>query len=188
MDDIVRQALAKWPDVPACYGWLGLDARGHWYLRDAEAQASGSFESGRPGAKGSRLEHVALIAFIQRNYEPDERGQWYFQNGPQRVYVELEATPWIVRIAPDGSLSTHDGRPTNADRCIVDEAGRAYLLTDCGLALVHTQDIVLLADALERERWATEVMVAQDLPARFGFVRKPGAASFSPAHPTSNPT
>ncbi|MFZ9138137.1 MAG: DUF2946 family protein, partial [Hylemonella sp.] len=24
MDDIVRQAMAKWPNVPACYGWLGL--------------------------------------------------------------------------------------------------------------------------------------------------------------------
>jgi hypothetical protein len=30
MDDIVKQAMAKWPNVPACHGWLGLDARGHW--------------------------------------------------------------------------------------------------------------------------------------------------------------
>ncbi|MFM8464156.1 MAG: DUF2946 family protein, partial [Burkholderiaceae bacterium] len=22
MDEIVRQALAKWPNVPDCYGWL----------------------------------------------------------------------------------------------------------------------------------------------------------------------
>ena len=26
MDDIVRQAIAKWPNVPHCYGWLGLVA------------------------------------------------------------------------------------------------------------------------------------------------------------------
>ena len=32
MDDIVKQALAKWPNVPHCYGWLGLDARGNWYM------------------------------------------------------------------------------------------------------------------------------------------------------------
>ena len=32
MDDIVLQAMVKWPKVPACYGWLGLDARGRWYL------------------------------------------------------------------------------------------------------------------------------------------------------------
>ncbi|MCD6666313.1 MAG: DUF2946 family protein, partial [Hydrogenophaga sp.] len=28
MDEIVKAAMAKWPQVPACYGWLGLDARG----------------------------------------------------------------------------------------------------------------------------------------------------------------
>ncbi len=27
MDEIVRQAMAKWPSVPHCYGWLALDAR-----------------------------------------------------------------------------------------------------------------------------------------------------------------
>ena len=27
MDDIVRQAIAKWPNVPHCYGWLGLDMK-----------------------------------------------------------------------------------------------------------------------------------------------------------------
>ena len=39
MDDIVKQAIAKWPNVPHCYGWLGLDARGDWYLRDDRTQA-----------------------------------------------------------------------------------------------------------------------------------------------------
>lgn len=29
MDDIVKQAMVKWPNVPDCYGWLGLDARGN---------------------------------------------------------------------------------------------------------------------------------------------------------------
>ena len=24
MDEIVKQAMAKWPNVPNCYGWLGL--------------------------------------------------------------------------------------------------------------------------------------------------------------------
>lgn len=37
MDDIVKQALAKWPNVPDCYGWLGLDARGRWFMRDDAA-------------------------------------------------------------------------------------------------------------------------------------------------------
>ena len=46
MDDIVKQALAKWPAVPHCYGWLGIDARGHWYMRDDRVQALGAFAGG----------------------------------------------------------------------------------------------------------------------------------------------
>ena len=101
MDDMVRQAMAKWPNVPHCYGWLGLDARGHWYMRDDRAQAAGPFsqaDGGNPVSKGSLLRHDKLIDFIQRNYGVDERGQWYFQNGPQRVYVELEVAPWVWRL------------------------------------------------------------------------------------------
>jgi len=93
MDDLVRQAMAKWPHVPDCYGWLGLDSRGQWHMRDDRVQALGSFQSGLAGAKGSVLRHEKLIDFIHRNYEADAQGRWYFQNGPQRVYVELETTP-----------------------------------------------------------------------------------------------
>lgn len=38
MDDLVRQAMAKWPHVPDCHGWLGLDSRGQWYMRDDRVQ------------------------------------------------------------------------------------------------------------------------------------------------------
>ena len=88
MDDIVKAALAKWPNVPDCYGWLGLDARGNWYMRDENAQAAGPFcvVSTDPGrqlaSKGSLLKHDKLIDFIQRNYAADAQGQWFFQNGP----------------------------------------------------------------------------------------------------------
>jgi len=51
MDDIVRQALAKWPNVPDCYGWLGLDARGNWFMRDDSVQAHGPFAGARRGAR-----------------------------------------------------------------------------------------------------------------------------------------
>src|SRR5256885_4706369 len=75
MDDIVKQAMAKWPHVPACSGWLGLDERGRWYLRDEEAQACGAFDSGIPGAKGAEVRNEKLADFIARNYlaEPDGR-------------------------------------------------------------------------------------------------------------------
>jgi hypothetical protein len=61
--------------------------------RPAQALA-GRLPAVRHTAKGSLLQHEKLIDFIQRNYESDAQGQWFFQNGPQRVYVELEATPW----------------------------------------------------------------------------------------------
>ncbi|RZI94255.1 MAG: DUF2946 family protein, partial [Rubrivivax sp.] len=105
MDDIVKAAMAKWPNVPNCFGWLGLDARGQWYMRDDRVQAAGTFQQ----ARGSLLRHEKLVDFIHRNYAADERGQWYFQNGPQRVYVELEITPWIWRLQPDGGVLGHTG-------------------------------------------------------------------------------
>jgi len=172
MDDIVKQALAKWPNVPHCYGWMGLDARGRWYLRDAEAQAAGAF----PHPRGSMLEHEKLIAFIGRNYACDAAGQWFFQNGPQRVYVELEAAPWVARVAQDAGVTAHTGAPLQATACLVDESGRVWLATSAGLALVHTLDVAVVADLIEQGRWTPESVVAQALPARFGFVPSPQGA------------
>lgn len=177
MDDIVQQAMAKWPNVPACYGWLGLDARGRWYLRDEAVQAAGPF----PLSKGELLQHDKLIAFIERNYAADAQGQWFFQNGPQRVYVDLEITPWVWRIEPDASLRTHTGQIASAQACLLDEEGRVYLDSAIGLGLVHTLDMLLLADALEQGLWVAEPVQASELPARYGFVRSPqGAAQRSP--------
>ena len=116
MDDIVKQALAKWPNVPDCYGWLGLDARGRWFMRDDAAQAAGDF----PQSRGSWLRHEKLIDFIGRNYESDDEGQWFFQNGPQRVYIELECTPWVWQVLPDYRLQSHTGLQPSAG-----EIGRA---------------------------------------------------------------
>jgi len=173
MDDIVRQAMAKWPNVPHCYGWLGLDARGDWYMRDDRTQAAGPF----PAAKGSRLRHQKLVEFIHRNYEHDEQGRWYFQNGPQRVYVELEAAPLVLRVDGGGSVHAHTGEPLQVRGCACDEQGRLYLATPRGLGLVHTLDMHHAADLVEQGRWVPEELRAEDLPARFGFVRSPAAAA-----------
>ena len=182
MDDIVKQAIAKWPNVPNCFGWLGLDARGNWYMRDDEVQAAGPFvgfagTGVAPGAlsKGSLLKHDKLLDFIQRNYESDDSGQWFFQNGPQRVYVELEATPliWRVDAAPDFAVTAHTGQAARVQRCVVDEHGRVYLETDVGFGLVHTLDMTHAADAIEQGLWVPSDVLAHDLPARFGYVRSP---------------
>jgi hypothetical protein len=171
MDDIVKQALAKWPNVPHCYGWLGLDARGNWYLRDDPTQAAGTFAM----AKGSMLRHDKLIEFIQRNYEHDDLGQWFFQNGPQRVYVELEVAPWVWRIGEDFSVRSHSGLAIEPSACLLDENGKLYLVAPIGLGLVHTQDVGMASEAIEQGRWVPEDVRADDLPRRFGFVVSPAA-------------
>ena len=180
MDDIVRQAMSKWPNVPACVGWLGLDSRGQWYMRDDQAQALGAFQSGEPGAKGSVLRHEKLIDFIQRNYEADEQGRWYFQNGPQRVFVELEVAPWVWRLDAAHRPVAPNGEHTAVLACLTDEHGRVYLHTPRGLGLVHTLDVGLAAEALEAGVWTLQECASQSLPDRFGFVLSPqtqGAAS-----------
>ncbi len=173
MDDIVRQAIAKWPHVPDCYGWLGLGARGDWYLRDAAAQAAGAFQSGVPGSKGDALRHDKLLAFIARNYECDAQGRWFFQNGPQRVYVELEAAPWVCRLALDGEVTLHTGHAAEPQACLVDETGRVFLKTERGLALLHSLDVQQAAMAIEQGRWSPRDVRASDLPGRYGFVTSP---------------
>ena len=173
MDDLVRQAMAKWPNVPDCYGWLGLDSRGLWHMRDDRVQALGSFQSGIPGAKGSVLRHDKLIDFIQRNYEADAQGRWYFQNGPQRVYVELESTPLIWRVEHDGRVTAHTGQGGEVLDCLTDETGRLYLHTPHGLGLVHTQDVVLAAELIEQGRWTLNECRCEALPERFGYVQSP---------------
>jgi hypothetical protein len=169
MDDIVKAALAKWPDVPHAYGWLGLDARGDWYLRDERTQAAGPF----PQRKGSRIEHEGLRAFIERNYDCDERGCWFFQNGPQRVYVELEAAPWVLRVQGD-EVRNHSGQRSLPHATWVDERGRLFADTAHGLGLVHTQDVEAASQLLEQGRWPEpQEMPFAKMPSRFGYRLSP---------------
>ena len=175
MDDIVKQAMAKWPNVPHCYSWLGLDARGNWYMRDDRTQAIGSFASGLAGAKGSMLKHEKLIDFIERNYAADAQGCWYFQNGPQRVYVELEATPFIWRVDDKGAITSSARQTASLVQLLMDERGWPYLQTSLGFGLVHTQDVASLAQALEHKHWPIEEVSAAQLPARFGYQMSPAA-------------
>ncbi|NML13855.1 DUF2946 family protein [Azohydromonas caseinilytica] len=170
MDEIVKAALRKWPDVPHARGWLGLDARGHWYLRDEATQAAGPF----PQSRGSRIEHGPLCAFIGRNYLCDTEGAWFFQNGPQRVYVELEAAPWVWRVDERFELQAHTGAPAQWRGAWLDEQGRLFLDTNLGLGLVHTQDMLLAAQALEQGRWTLNGELRfEELPARFNYRLSP---------------
>jgi hypothetical protein len=189
MDAIVEAALKKWPNVPHCVGWLALDARGDWYMRDDRIQAAGPF----PRVKGSRIEHEKLRDFIGRNYAADAAGRWYFQNGPQRVYVELEAAPFVWRLdagnAPvpgQPAISSHTGASAAFQAALVDEAGRLFLATDLGFGIVHTLDMEAAAAAVEHGSWHPEPAPFAALPDRFGYRLSCVDAAGGPAQPPSN--
>jgi hypothetical protein len=193
MDDIVKQAMAKWPNVPHCYGWLALDARGNWRMRDEAAQQA--------DAAGDKLNNATLVGFINRNYAHDDAGRWYFQNGPQRVYVNLEATPFVARTDPAQGLVLQTGAALEAiERLYLTEVGVAIVQAGEIVAQVDDRDVAQLFDALELDgqragdeallrwlddptgsltlRWRGQAVpverIARDtLPERFGFVRTP---------------
>jgi len=155
MDDIVLQAMAKWPNVPHCYGWLALDARGTWRMRDEAAQ--------RADAPGDKLTNTALVGFINRNYLADERGCWYFQNGPQRVYVNLEATPYIARTDPQQGLVLQTGRAAGSvEHVYMTEAGAIVVQAGDALAQLDDRDVaqVLQAMTLDGKPVADEALLA----------------------------
>jgi len=134
MDEIVKQAMAKWPNVPHCYGWLALDARGAWRMRDERAQAL--------NLPGDKIVHTALLNFINRNYTHDDQSRWYFQNGPQRVYVNLEATPYIAHTDSSQNFVLHTREPLSSiDAAWLTESGQLVLQSAEKIALVDDRDM-----------------------------------------------
>lgn len=131
VDESVARAMARWPDVPSVFGWLSLDRRGRWLL------------------KGERIDNRSVWAFIGRNYAADDRGRWYFQNGPQRVFVALEATPWVLRLHADGCLTTHTGADARkVHAAFMDEQGNVVLDTTLGAGLLDDRDLDVFSDHL----------------------------------------
>jgi hypothetical protein len=193
MDDIVKQAMAKWPNVPHCYGWLALDARGGWRMRDEPTQQA--------SLPGDRLNNAALLAFINRNYAADDRGCWYFQNGPQRVYVNLETTPYVARTDPAQGVLMQTGEAlAPIEHAYMTAAGALIVQSGAKVAQVDDRDVAQLLAAMEMDgapiddaalmAWletgigtvtlrlagshvAVERLQDDDLGRRFGFVATP---------------
>jgi hypothetical protein len=123
MDDQVLRSLMKWPNVPDCYGWLALDRRGHWRMRDEFTQQN--------NLPGQVIQHSALNECIARNYACDVLGRYFFQNGPQRVFITLDATPWVVRIIPsdkDLHLTNQCHQIMEPGAALSDEKGNIYII------------------------------------------------------------
>ena len=150
MDEIVARSMAKWPDVPDVYGWLSLDRRGNWLI------------------KGEKIGNTAFREFIARNYMSDSRGRWYFQNGPQRVFVALAYTPLVLHFEA-GALFDHCGRPFQLEQEFLDDEGSVLMLGKSGIGLLDDRDLALYADRAQ----GLPGVARQAAPGRFGFVTQP---------------
>ena len=187
MSDNFEAATRKWPNVPACYGWLTLTRRGDWRLGDGRTEQAG------------RVSHGGLLDFINRNYAPAGDDAWCVHNGPQKVYAALEYTPWIWRLTA-GGLRAHTGAEAGVpDAAWLDEDGSLLLHSGLGIGLLDDRDLPELLhhltdgqgqplsdEALEALcagirpasgaflRWgeallALEFIRKADVPSRFGF-------------------
>ena len=192
MDEIVIRAIARWPNVPSVYGWLRLDRRGNWLVK------SRSERDGEPLFE--RISNRAVIEFIGRNYEQDEAHRWYFQNGPQRVFVSLDYTPWVYRLddAGVGFLLHAGAAPRAIEAAFLDDSGSLLIKSELGVGVLLDRDLSAVLESLrdERgrpiERLLEEVaqgaeahamlhgntvpiasIRAADVPGRFGFVPRP---------------
>ncbi len=202
MDEQVLRSLIKWPNVPHCFGWLALDRRGQWRMRDDCAQAN--------QLAGSVIQHAALNEFISRNYAHDELGRYFFQNGPQRVFITLDATPWIARIIPTESspqLLTQCATAIKPQGALSDEKGNIYITglipqsssdqidgpafaktESLSVALLHDHDLELFSEQSQvqedacsfRGSWQwngrnlpIEPIHSAELSKRFHFIKAP---------------
>jgi hypothetical protein len=150
MDEIVLRSMAKWPDVPDVYGWLSLDRRGNFLIRN------------------EKIGNRALREFISRNYQADARGCWYFQNGPQRVFVALAYTPLVLHFEGEAILD-HCGRLFRPEQALVDEEGSVLMRGRPGIGLLDDRDLALYAD---RAQGLPRIACAA-VPGRFGFIADP---------------
>jgi len=204
MDDQVLRSLVKWPNVPDCYGWLALDRRGQWRMRDEFTQ--------QHHLPGQVIVHQALNEFISRNYARDSHGRYFFQNGPQRVFITLDATPWIARIIPSNQgtqILTQCQNSLEPRAALSDENGNIYIVgkvtqtiykdSDRGkfsiqegesIALLHDHDLDLFSElaSLREEacsfggswNWHGQQLPldpihSSELATRFDYIAKPSA-------------
>jgi hypothetical protein len=192
MDEIVIRAIAKWPNVPSVYGWLRLDRRGNWLVKSRKAQ------DGAPLFE--RISNRAVVEFIGRNYGEDAEHRWYFQNGPQKVFVALDYTPWVYRLddAGRGFLAHSGTAPRAIEAAFVDDTGSLLIASDLGIGVLLDRDLQAVIESLSDERGrrvenlleeiarGTETRVvmhgktvriaavrAAEVPRRFGFVPQP---------------
>jgi hypothetical protein len=166
MDANVIAAMARWPDVSDVYGWMSLTESGQWRLHprgDAwqfDTPAVGRVQNYDDShvsdnvPAGETITSPQILRFIDRNYTCDKQGQWFFQNGPQKVYVRLDAAPYILHTVGGDSagklcLRTHNGLNVETVAAWwLDDTGKLYAQTEHGPGLIAGRDLAAVLDCL----------------------------------------
>jgi hypothetical protein len=193
MDEQVLRSLIKWPNVPDCFGWLALDRRGQWRMRDEFAQQN--------QLPGQVITHKGLKEFISRNYASDGQGRFYFQNGPQRVFITIDAAPWIVRINSSNEglqFTTQCMSTIEPSAALSDEGGNIYIVGSIeqqdhvSVALLHDHDLDQFSELAKLHQAACSLagswnwkgnelsldpIHSEELASRFHFIPKPSDQS-----------
>ena len=84
---------------------------------------------------------------MNRNYACTDAGQWHFQNGPQRVFVDLDYSPWIYFLDGLRNIVDQAGSPVSDLRgAWLDEEGNLLLLSERGIGLMCDRDLQSMSD------------------------------------------
>lgn len=151
MDASVIASMAKWPNVPDCYGWLHLDAQGRWRLGEHIN-----------GQAPNRVEHDGLKQFINRNYGATDNGGWALQNGPQRVWVQLALAPLIVSLHA-GVVTAHTGQVVQLQRGWLADDGVVYFATSAGPAALASASMEAFSADVQHNAQGCLAWQASDL-------------------------
>ncbi|MDG2302445.1 MAG: DUF2946 family protein [Gammaproteobacteria bacterium] len=168
IDKSVQKAMAKWPDVPECFGWLSLNRRAEWSI------------------KGEKVHHTNTQRFLQRNYNFDNLGRWFVQNGPQRAFVSLEYTPRLYGFSNHSGFYIHDkAKMPDLLEFFLDEYGNLLLSTALGVGVVDDRDLSAASDLIETvndiptklryrdKNYKIKSISKAVVPQHFGFVLNP---------------
>jgi len=168
LSDMTKASMRKWPNVPSVYGWLSLDRRGRWLI------------------KNQRVTHKRTNRFLNENYLAAANGDWYVQNGPQKVFVNLEYTPLVFRIDGKDELVSHTGiNALRIESIIFDDDGNLLFHTSIGIGVLDDRDIIRLSDSLtddlggnpsliwKRTKFNVKNFTKADIPELFRFNRCP---------------
>lgn len=142
--------MAKWPNVPDCYGWLHLNAQGQWLMG----------ELGQANDAPSVVAHEGLRGFMNRNYvcpfpqaaypNHPKAGAWALQNGPQRVWVTLALAPFALQVHR-GVFSAHTGEPWAIDRLIQSSDGVIYCTSGLRVGAIASRSMADFSEYVQAQ-------------------------------------